>query len=67
MGEFTVTKWKCDRCGAVEDKRPWLPVKRSMTANAEYDVAGGSVSWKELCKDCNEWLGDQFKAMNLKL
>ncbi len=67
MGEFTVTKWQCDRCGKVEDTRPRHAATWSLIAEVEYDVAGSVVRWKELCKDCNSWLGEQFKAIGLKL
>lgn len=55
MGEFTIKKWACDRCGAVQDKRPSvLPVCRM---SAEYDWRegpGARLNWKELCQPCND-------------
>ena len=54
MGDFTIKKWKCDRCGAIEDKRPSVvPVCR---LSAEYDwpeSPGARLAWKELCQPCN--------------
>lgn len=54
MGKFTVEKWRCDRCGHVQDK--WLrpAAAYSLVASVAYDTAGGhEIEWREMCFDCN--------------
>lgn len=57
MGEFTIKKWRCDRCGKVEDSRPHLEAKYTMTAFEDYGTAGGeSIGWRELCYPCSMYV-----------
>lgn len=55
MAEFTIKKWRCDRCGDVQDKRPNCPIPAALRAGYNYDVAAGPhVEWRELCAPCND-------------
>lgn len=76
MGEFTVTKWQCDRCKAVFDVRPKRtngsmgssPTYYEVTASEDYGVAGGTViDWKEMCHPCNKIVGEQLDAMRASI
>lgn len=56
MGEFTVTKWACDRCGIVENMRPKLPTvagRAALVGNVEFEWNTESIKWVELCASCN--------------
>lgn len=60
MGEFTITRWKCDRCGQVMDKRPGPYGEAgtfSLKANCDYAVAGDGFAWNDLCPTCNTHVG----------
>ena len=59
MGTFTVTKWKCDRCGEVRDKAPYAP-RTSYTLQFLEDhgvAAGRRVVWKDMCHSCHAEAG----------
>ena len=54
MGNFTITRWACDRCGVEYSERPKLPESVTLTAIETLEWAGGPVfQWKEMCRPCN--------------
>lgn len=54
MGEFTVKKWRCDRCGIVLDSNPrCYPASRLSGGYYYSDGPGPSFDWKELCSPCS--------------
>lgn len=60
MGNFTVTKWRCDRCKIELDERPAKPFGGvyTLVATENHDWAGGVVfDWKDLCQKCNDVVG----------
>lgn len=64
MGEFTIKRWKCDRCGVVMDK--WLkPIPYiEVSICKDYDVGPGPrVFWKEMCSACTIEVNSEFVAM----
>jgi ribosomal protein S27AE len=68
MGKFTIEKWKCDRCGMVEDKRPigFYP-HYEIHISEHYDTAGGpAITWRELCPKCNVEVGKLLQSMRFK-
>lgn len=65
MGEFSVTKWKCDRCGCVHDKRPQPHYQQhTVKAYAHQEWAGGEIiNWKEMCADCDKEVADGLSEL----
>lgn len=65
MGNFTIQKWACDRCGVVMDKRPPHPgIRVSVTASEDYETAGGQkFKWAEMCNQCNKDVRHELDAM----
>jgi hypothetical protein len=68
MAEFTIKKWRCDRCGVVYDKRPprkWEgAVRYQVLVVADYQVAGGNeIDWKEMCDQCDAEVGAALAAL----
>jgi hypothetical protein len=68
MGEFTVKKWRCDRCGVVHDRRPSRLYGGSARYNVkvavDYEVTGGlEIDWSEMCDDCNEEVADKIELL----
>lgn len=65
MGEFTIKKWRCDRCGKTEDNRPRLDATYTLTASEDFGTAGGqSIGWRELCYPCSMYV---FKTIECLL
>ncbi len=61
MGEYVIKKWQCDRCGVVQDKRPYHQngTYYSVRASVDYTTAGGILfDWKEMCGKCNHEVGE---------
>lgn len=59
MGKKTKEWFVCDRCG-VEIERPFRGGESGtyhVKFNADYAVAGESLEWRELCVDCNHYIG----------
>jgi hypothetical protein len=59
MGDFTITKWKCDRCEVVLDRRPSRlyggAARYNVKIAADYGVTGGlEIDWPDMCDACNE-------------
>jgi hypothetical protein len=67
MAKFTITKWRCDRCGVVHDQRPPRPggsVRYNVKVTADYEVAGGvEIDWSEMCNDCNAFVAGLVSSM----
>lgn len=59
MSEFTIHKWKCDRCDRIMDEKPGYGAHGThrLHANSDYATAGETLNWKDLCPACNEYLG----------
>ena len=55
MALMTITKWQCDRCGEILDKRPDhdLPTCR-LTFQEDGDYYSNTVVWKEMCPPCEK-------------
>lgn len=55
MGSFTVTRWRCDRCGVEEEKKPSrFDASVTLVATEIGEWAGSTViQWNELCHPCN--------------
>jgi hypothetical protein len=61
MGEFTITKWRCDRCRIVADKYERPSSAYSIRASVDYGTCGGSViQWEQLCLNCNRAVEKQI-------
>lgn len=59
MATRTITVCTCDICGKRID-RPYRGGESgtyTLCATADYAIAGESLVWKELCTECNSWLG----------
>lgn len=64
MAKFTVERWRCDRCGCVEDR--WLKPSSAYNVHASVDhgTAGGIVlDWRELCVACNDIIERLVRGM----
>ena len=64
MAQFTVTKWRCDRCGKVADK--WLKPGSAFSIRAfvDYGTAGGEViTWNQMCVPCNDEVSKAIDIM----
>jgi hypothetical protein len=56
MAEFTIKKWRCDRCAKVEDKRPSsIPRPRVVLSYDWPEGPGPSITWRELCAPCTKY------------
>ena len=64
MSTFTITRWRCDRCGAEMDKRPHTTPKPYVSIGYGYDEGPGpSVEWREFCQPCATIVERQIDAM----
>lgn len=65
MGEITIKKWRCDRCGAIHDKRPDDGGSRySVAVSVDYRTAGGPmIDWKEMCPTCDRAVESIIKSL----
>jgi hypothetical protein len=64
MGEITIKKWQCDRCGVIDNERPRFPSSFSVAASVDYGTSGGRVIyWQELCHPCNVKVEASLTAM----
>jgi len=56
MAEFTIKKWRCDRCGKIEDKRPYFTPRPHVVLSYDWaEGPGPSIIWKELCGECTKY------------
>lgn len=56
MGEFTIKRWRCDRCGKVEDKRPYFTPRPEIVLGYSWVEGPGPVMiWGELCGPCTDY------------
>lgn len=66
MGKIVIEKWQCDRCGKVEDKRPYSTnfTRYELRVVVDYGTAGGiEIDWKEMCDQCNRDVAKELEAL----
>lgn len=65
MGEFSITKWKCDRCGCVHDQRPPTHyLRHTVKVSQHQEWAGGILmDWKEMCAACDQEIAEGLKGL----
>lgn len=65
--KLIIEKWKCDRCGIIEDKKPGHPgTAYDVRVFVDYGTAGGpEIEWKEMCWHCNREVGDALANLRL--
>ena len=59
MAEQVTTEYLCDRCGFVMGKKPYYGGMGThrILALSEYAVSSDTLDWKDLCPDCNRYVG----------
>ena len=64
MATVTFTKFQCDRCGCMSDKKPSLPTPRvTIRIEMEEEWHTQTHAWKELCAPCNTFLVHNYKML----
>lgn len=66
MGKIVIEKWQCDRCECLLDKQPTatgLTLYTIQVGAQEEWYAGKRIDWRELCANCNLYVGQEVKAM----
>lgn len=56
MGEFTITKWKCDRCKIVRDTRPDMTHGTGIRGS----IACVPFDWSDICDVCAKEIATLF-------
>jgi hypothetical protein len=68
MAEFTITKWRCDRCGCVQDTRPTYGTPKfglKLSAQEEWDSS--DIIWVDVCGPCNRYLEKLHERLGQEL
>lgn len=67
MSQIKIERWQCDRCGALENDRPYVgPVgRRRIRTLLDFGEGKAYVSfdWDDLCMTCNRDVEAEIKAM----
>lgn len=64
MGNFTITRWACDRCGTECDKRPQnANPKAALSARLDHEWHSEPITWAELCQPCNAAVGAAIEIL----
>lgn len=64
MGTVTFTKFQCDRCGCMLDKKPSLSTPRiKIRIEIEEEWHSQSHAWNELCAPCNVFLTNNYRLL----
>lgn len=64
MATVTFTKFQCDRCGCMLDKKPSLSTPRiTICIEIEEEWHSQSHAWKELCAPCHVFLINNYKML----
>lgn len=64
MGTVTFTKFRCDRCGCLLDRKPSLSHPRvTMRIEVEEEWRTQSHVWEEICAPCNVFLTNNYRLL----
>lgn len=65
MGNVSITRWQCDRCGALEQRKPGSLIGQhqvNVTKMIGSEVFG-VIDWTDLCHSCVSVVDDQIEAI----